>query len=215
MSAPYYQDESIRLYHGDCLEIDAWLQADVLVTDPPYGTEGASGYGRSKLGKRTIANDRTTEVRDAALALWGERPALVFGHPSLPEPPGSWSYRLVWDKRSPGLGAGPWRWQHEMIFIRGRWNKSAPDSSVLSVGRGASADARDRHPHQKPEALMRRLIDGAPGRMLGDPFSGSGSTLVTAKAFGLRAIGVELEERYCEVIAKRLAQGVLDFGDAS
>lgn len=208
----YYQDASVTLYHGDCIDLLRWLDADVLVTDPPYGSEGTSGYGRSALGKRTIENDKDTTVRDRALAMWGDRPAMVFGHPSLPEPPGAWDYRLVWDKRFPGLGSGPWRWQHEAIFVRGPWKKASPDFSVLSVSRGSQNEARDRHPHAKPDALMRRLLDGVPGRTIADPFAGSGSTLVAAKALGLRAVGVELDESHCKVIVARLAQVALDFG---
>ena len=72
---PYYQDDYVTLWHGDCLELaDLWTCADVLVTDPPYGMEHRSGWGA-----RPIAGDETTGARDAALAAWGDRPALVFG----------------------------------------------------------------------------------------------------------------------------------------
>lgn len=212
---PYYSDEFVTPYHGDCLQIDAWLEADVLVTDPPYGSESSSGYGRSALGKRTILNDKDTNARDAALALWGDRPAVVFGHPTIAEPPGCWHFRLVWDKKSPGLGAGAWRWQHELIYLRGAWTKAAPDFSVLSIGRGPQSEARFRHPHAKPAGIMQRLLDGSPAGTIADPFAGSGSTLVAAKQLGRKAIGVELEERYCEIAARRLAQDVLDFGEGA
>ena len=67
---PYYADESVTLYHGDCLTVTEWLTADVLVTDPPYGRNWRQGdlKGDSHAG---IANDHSTEVRDAALTLWG------------------------------------------------------------------------------------------------------------------------------------------------
>src|SRR5690625_2046029 len=105
---PYYQDDFVTLFHGDCLEVaDWWANADVLVTDPPYGSENGVGYGRAggngRSGAAFIANDATTETRDKALALWGTRPAAVFGTPRMPEPPGNWTDRLVWDKREPGL----------------------------------------------------------------------------------------------------------------
>ena len=86
---PYYTDDMVTLYHGDCLEIDAWLDADVLVTDPPYGMAWQSGhmymdrrvaervkeYGQRK----TVAGDDDTTVRDEVLARWGSKPAAVFG----------------------------------------------------------------------------------------------------------------------------------------
>lgn len=74
----------------------------------------------------------------------------------------------------------------------------------------------DGHPAQKPVGLVRRILAVAQvdGIVL-DPFVGSGTTAVAAKALGLRAIGIEAEERYCEIAARRLAQGVLDFGEAT
>lgn len=213
---PYYQDDLITLYHGDCRHIDAWLDADVLVTDPPYGLAAlAESYGRHG---DTIANDLTTEVRDAALSLWGDnKPCLVFGTPRLPDPPGEWQHRLVWDKCEPGLNGGPWRYTHECIFVRGEgWTRrSASSFSVIRYpAQNGSADRRS-HPHRKPVELLHELIEAAPEGVVADPFVGSGTTLRAAKDLGRRAIGVELEERYCEVAAVRLSQEVLPFGEAS
>lgn len=216
---PYYQDEHVTLYHGDCLEIDAWLEADVLVTDPPYGTQFSDanpggGYGRRQnagLGPEgfVIANDGTAETRDAMLALWGDRPAAVFGSPRLPEPPGVWIDRLVWDKKRPGMNGGPWRYRHESIFVSAGFTRRSNDAvSILT----AWPDQRV-HMHAKPLGLMMALIDPAPPGVIADPFAGSGSTLIAARNLGRKAIGVEIEEHYCEVIAKRLDQLCLDFGE--
>jgi DNA modification methylase len=205
---PYYDFGGITIYHGDCREILPTVKADVLVTDPPYGTNQHGGYGRRQLGLQTIENDSDTEIRDEVLCYWGPRDAVVFGSPRRREPNGEWDYRLVWDKKMPGLGA-PWRWQHEMIYLRGTWKNSPGVPSVLSFS--ADNNMRDRfHPHEKPIKLMTALICGIPGDIL-DPFMGSGSTLVAAKELGRRAIGIELEERYCEIAAKRLSQEVFDF----
>ena len=215
----YYQDDHVTLYHGDCLtEHREWLDADVLVTDPPYGSENGVGYGRSggngRVGNAFIANDATTEARDAALAAFGDRPTIAFGTPRMPDPPGHWDHRLVWDKREPGLNGGPWRYTHESIFVRGAgWVRvSASSFSILSFPSGNGTWEKKQHVHAKPVRLMETLIEAAPPGVIADPFSGSGSTLAAAKNLGRKAIGVELEERYCEVIAKRLDQGVLDFG---
>lgn len=217
---PYYQDDLVTLYHGNCLEITEWLTADVLVTDPPYGTENGNGYGRhggnGREGSFYIANDSDTAARDTALSKWGEdRPALVFGSPRMPEPPGRWDERLVWDKREPGLNGGPWRYTHELIFVRGEgWRRvNASSFSVLSFPSGNGTYAKSLHAHAKPVRLMQSLLLAAPYGLIADPFAGSGSTLRAAADLGLRTIGVELEERHCETIAKRLSQQAFDFSD--
>lgn len=150
MSAPYYADDHVTLYHGDCLEVTEWLAADVLVTDPPYGSDETAPFATTHEEVYVLGNGW----------LPGRRPT-VLRYPNL-------------------LGA-----------------------------------RRPDHPTPKPVGLMEWVILCAPDGTVADPFAGSGSTLVAARNLGRRAIGVELEERYCEVIAKRLAQDVLDFGDAS
>lgn len=225
---PYYSEEGITIYHGDCREVDAWLTADVLVTDPPYGTQviggldvNHGGYGRRQNAARdsrhassragvgregfTIAGDMTTEVRDAALALWGDRPVLLFGSPRMPDPPIAVVDRLVWDKKRPGMNGGPWRYRHESIYVSAGFRRV--DDSAVSVIE-AWPDQTD-HIHAKPLTLMWRLVAAAPLGVIADPFMGSGSTLAAAKQLHRRAIGIEIEERYCEIAAKRLAQGVL------
>lgn len=211
---PYYSDEHVRLFLGDCREVTEWLSADVLVTDPPYGLQELSGsYGRAG---RTIVNDLDPGVRDEALRMWGEQPAAIFATPRLPEPPGNWSERLVWDKREPGMNGGPWRYTHELIFVKGcGWvRQSARSFSILSFPSGNGTWEKVQHPHAKPVALMASLIQSAPPGSIAEPFAGSGSTLVAAKICGRRAIGIEADERYCEIAARRLDQGVLDFGEA-
>lgn len=213
----YYQDDYVTLYHGDCLEQTAWLEADVLVTDPPYGTNNMAGNGRGGYGRRqnaglgpegfTIANDTTTEFRDTVLSLWGKRPALVFGSPRLPDPPGEWADRLVWDKKRLGMNGGPWRYQHESIYVtEGFCRVDNGSSSIITA-----FPIQDEHIHAKPIELMESLIAKAPEGLIADPFAGSGSTLVAARNLGRKVVGVELEEKYCELIAKRLSQDTFDF----
>jgi len=215
----YYQDDMVTLYHGDCLtEHREWLDADVLVTDPPYGSgEMAALYGRtpSPAGRgRVIQQDWTTDTRDAALEAWGDRPVVMFGTPRMCEPPGGWSDRLVWDKREPGLNGGPWRYTHESIFVRGEgWTRTGASSfSILAFPSGNGSWEKRQHVHAKPVRLMETLISSAPPGVIADPFAGSGSTLVAAAHLGRVAVGVEIDEGYCELLAKRLAQGALDLG---
>jgi hypothetical protein len=225
MTAPYYADDTVTLYLGDCREIDAWLSADVLIADPPYGIGWArptlpSGHHRG--AHAGIVNDATTEVRDAALSLWGAtRPALVFGSLRA-EYPAGWKRMLVFEKPTVGAGLfgqrGPWLANWEPIFVLGDWPDQTPTRSAVVATRYAAASGysgyvtQAKHPHAKPLDVMESLIDACPPGVIADPCSGTGATLVAAKALGRRAIGVELNEADCEVTARRLAQGVLDFG---
>lgn len=221
MAEPYYQDEFVTLFHGDCLVITDWLDADVLVTDPPYGTQALAnnpkgGYGRRYLYDKgdgvgaQIANDMTTETRDAALKLWlggGDKPMLIFASPRMPEPPFTWADRLVWDKKRLGMNGGPWRYRHESIFVSEGFRRVSDGSSSILT----AFPEQDDHIHGKPLALMETLIESAPEGVIADPFAGSCSTLVAARNLGRKAIGVELEEKYCEILARRLSQQAFNF----
>lgn len=216
---PYYSDDHVTLHHGDCLELTQWVQVgDVLVTDPPYGMGYVSNFSRYG-STAPIAGDTTPELRDACLSAWGgARPALVFGTWRVKRPHAARAL-IVWDKGdSPGMGdlSMPWGSSHEEVYVMGDGFVGKRSGSVIRNNTlPASAGYRTDHPTPKPVALMERLIASCPPGVIADPFAGSGATLVAARNLGRRAIGIELEERYCEVIAKRLAQDVLDFGSAS
>jgi DNA modification methylase len=217
---PYYQDDLITLYHGDCLEITDWLDADVLVTDPPYGISWNSGdfSNATVVVKHTIKNDENPFVRDAALELWGKKPALVFGS-WLVDRPKNVSNRLIWHKASnkPGMRTQPWYSADEEIYQLGTGFQGKPEQNVLVTNDrrdGAYGEvARLGHPTPKPVGLMERLIAKCPDGVIADPFAGSGATLVAARNLGRQVIGIELEERYCELIAKRVSQSAFDFSN--
>lgn len=226
MMEPYYADDAVTLYHGDCLEVDAWLSADVLVTDPPYGIAWKVGKYNGAEKHNGIRNDADTSARDDALALWGNRPAVVFGSPTIAPPPGV-RQALVWQKPVDagifGAHAG-WRRDWEAIYLCGPWQQAtAARSSVIRSGAPSlinltaaryHKDNGTGHPHTKPRDVMETLIAHCPAGVVADPFAGSGSTLLAARAQGRRSISVEIEERYCEVIAQRLSQGDLFGGVA-
>lgn len=224
---PYYADDKVTLYHGDCREVSEWLAADVLITDPPYGIAYHSGGPRtnnagvrSVTEVRTVSGDADASARDKALEMWGDRPALVFGSWRVARPSGV-RQRLIWHKRNtnPGLGSTPWASADEEIYVLGAGFVGAREQNVLVTYEArASAGglaALIGHPTPKPTGLMERLVAKCPPGVIADPFAGSGSTLVAARAQGRKAIGVEIEERYCEDIARRLDQGVLFDGEAS
>lgn len=218
----YYQDNLVALYHGDCLEHpEWWTDADVLVTDPPYGmafvSRGSSKRGRTKKGTSPIVGDHNLYSRDTMLAAWGNRPALVFGTWRAERPRDARTL-LIWDKGLVGMGALdlPWGPSHEEIYVLGTGFVGKRGKSVLHIQGLTSTDPeRFGHPTPKPVPLMETLIAHCPPGVIADPFAGSGSTLVAAKLLGRKAVGVELEEKYCEIAARRLSQGVLDFGGLS
>lgn len=221
---PYYEDDLVTLYHGDCMELaDAWTCADVLVSDPPYGRAWRQGRLTARYeadnSHAGIAGDATTKTRDDALTTWGERPAVIFGDLML-APPDGVKQVLVFQKPPDagvrGATAG-FRRDIEAIYLLGKgWTSGIGGrSSVLTTrattaGGTGSIQGKTGHPHAKPGDIVQTLIAKCPPGVIADPFAGSGSTLVAAKALGRKAIGVELEEKYCEVAAKRLAQDVID-----
>lgn len=216
----YYQDDYVTLYHGDCLtEHREWLDADVLVTDPPYGVRVESRRGDATKSGRTrvpnaIAGDKDADLRNSALGAWGNRPAIVFGSWRIARPGGIKSL-LIWNKEGAysGPSAAPFFTNHEEIYVIGEgWvTAGKPLRSVLTTTEHRSvAAAQSGHPTPKPVSLMEKLIERCPAGIISDPFSGSGSTLVAAKNLGRKAVGVELEEHYCELIAKRLSQDLLE-----
>lgn len=218
---PYFDDGLVQLYHGDCLEVDEWLTADVLVTDPPYGIPGGR-LGRHDAGGIQTHADAvwdSLEVRDLALDAWGvEKPRLVFGTPKDKTPPAHRGVPIVWDKgNSPGMGDHTWPFgaNYELVWVLGDGWSGKRINSVIRSPHSSQAAAAIGHPTPKPVALMELLMSYAPPGVVADPFVGSGSTLVAAQRLGRRAIGVEIDEKYCEIAARRLEQQPLDiFGGA-
>lgn len=214
----YYQDDYVTLYLGDCLEQTAWLEADVLVTDPPYGVAWQSSTMSNAIvpNQQTVANDATPEVRDKALELWGKRPALVFGSWRVDRPKGV-NNRLIWHKAAniPGMRASAWYSADEEIYQIGTGFVGKPEQNVLVTHDrrdGAYGEvAKYGHPTPKPVGLMERLVAKCPEGVIADPFAGSGATLIASRNLGRKAIGVEMEEKYCELIATRLSNQVMDF----
>ncbi len=213
---PYYEHDGITIYHGDCREVlPAMLffpATGVIVMDPPYGINHTSSYGSSWENTR-IANDNSTDLRDWLIERLSPCPMVVFGTWKIQKPTQT-KQMLVWDK-GPAFGMGdlrfPWKNSFEEIYVIGNGFKGKRDEGVLRGAPVVSWESRGRkHPHEKPTWLMAHFIGKSQGDVL-DPCMGTGPTLIAAKDLGRKAIGIEIEERYCEIAAKRLAQGVLEF----
>ena len=222
---PYYQDAAVTLYHGDCREILPQLKADAVICDPPYGC------GVNYLSFDDSRDDYWPWMRSMVALMRASAPVVAFTHrnAALSELKG-FDWVGVWDKIAAGgvrVGNSPLIAQWEPIFFYGihtlgtQTNGYSDVFRVLperagntngQVGRAKwSVGSSAAHPCPKPVTLMGHLINavGQLGTTMLDPFAGSGTTLEAARNLGKRAIGIEIEERYCEIAAKRLRQEVL------
>jgi DNA modification methylase len=209
---PYYEQSGVTIYHGDCRDVLPSLSVGLILTDPPYGVAHKSNHGATWAGSQ-IANDVDTTARDDMLRLCAGRPAVVFGSWKAPRPLGLRAV-LIWDK-GPASGMGdlafPWKNSFEEIYILGDgWAGPARDEGVIRGHVMVTWESMGRqHPNQKPEGLMLYFLARHQATPVLDPFMGSGTTLVAAKRLGRLAIGIEIDERYCEIAARRLAQEAL------
>lgn len=208
---PYYEHGGITIYHGDCREILP-IECDVIVSDPPYGMAVDTGK-LQRIGKPTY---RWHDVEHSGgvcveLLLSMQKPMVLFGANNyasrLPDHAG-W---IVWDKQADGFAQGS---PAELA-----WTNCLTNLRMFRLNyRGFTTKGDPKfHPMQKPERLMRWILElpDLPTGLVLDPFMGAGSTIRAAKDVGRRAIGIEIEERYCEVAAQRLSQEVLDLGGAA
>jgi len=233
---PYYEQDGITIYHGDCRAVlpriapprTGSASFDLLLTDPPYGIKMAKS-GRVGTSASTGFSGKTgkmVEVRDYGASAWDDKTAdegvavarglcrhqIIFGGNFYDLPPSScW---LVWDKDNTGDFADcELAWTNLKKAVRKltyRWNGMLQEPGVPRTIRV--------HPTQKPEAVIRWALMQAPAdvKTVLDPFMGSGTTLVAVKRLGRRAVGIEVEEKYCEIAAERLQQGALDlFGESA
>jgi site-specific DNA-methyltransferase (adenine-specific) len=212
---PYYADDLVTIYHGDCAEIMPGLTVDVVVTDPPYN--GDLRYGPNTDDSRSWESyEDWLDCRIALMEAAARGPVLVFvSKPGLirmavKRPPKwvmSWSGAFG---QPAGNMAGTFilpAWEPALLYGNlGTFRHGLRDS--WHVAPSSDFEGRD-HPCPKPLSLMRRIVDDMPGSSVLDPFAGSGTTLLAAKEAGRHAIGIEIEERYCEIAARRCSQEVL------
>jgi site-specific DNA-methyltransferase (adenine-specific) len=240
---PYYSREGVTLFHGDVIEtLDTLAIANLplVITDPPYASGARRDADRQVRGSMLRSMEDEDWFTHDAMTNWGftwflravfvrlrvslDEGAHIYACIDWRQTPNLYglleasgfrvNHCLVWDKQHFGMGAY-WRNQHENIVFASKGQPAAMRDrgmgSVISCS--GVHHANKEHPTEKPVALMERLMRGAPGDLVLDPFAGSGTTLVAAVRLGRRAIGIEIEERYCEIAARRLdrelAQGSL------
>ena len=212
---PYYEDDAVTIYHGDAREILPALTFDVVVTDPPYGI-GYEQTMKSAPKWESVNGDESDVLARWVIEAVHPTPMLVFGanhFPSALPEPGRW---VCWDKRVVEAADRMLGSPFELAWMNGPdkagFMYRIQHAGVVNADRGANNanNMKRRHPTQKPVTLMKRIIaDHFPTGVIADPFMGAGSTLRAAKDLGRRAVGIEIEERYCEAAVARLAQEVL------
>ena len=218
---PYYSKDGITIYHGDCREILPTLgPVDLVLTDPPYGIDGGRGGGNRRRGKGNYTavgwEDNPEYIAEVCVPIIeyavanAGRCIVTPGTTNMNLYPLPNDVGCFWTPASTGFGS----WGHTTfnpIFYYGRDPRAGkgqfPNGRTITEQAGVVG-----HPCPKPLIPWKwLLIKGSVEStdIIVDPFMGSGTSLRAAKDLGRRAIGIEIEERYCEVAVKRLAQEVL------
>ena len=198
MTQPYYQDDAVTIYNADCRDVLPTLdKVDLLLTDPPYGK-------RLNYGGKT--DDSTDWFKENTRWLVSLEVPLIFTCPSskiydIPKP----DWIAVWHKPlSFGFWSTPMLPHWEAICIYTQPLKITRSDVFVS-----NPEKPNGHPAPKPLSLLREILSVFPAEIVVDPFMGSGTTLRAAKDLGRKAIGIEIEERYCEIAADRMSQTVM------
>jgi site-specific DNA-methyltransferase (adenine-specific) len=233
---PYYSDGEIVIYNGDCLELlhtSPFALMGALVTDPPFAFAGGLSNGMQSAADDQFFSRWWGDVcellagslmQDAEGFIWCDwRTARIFsdGFRRTDQiKPFRLAQMLYHYREMPGMGQ-PFRSSVDMIgYLRGPKAKGLRIQNTTHnwISQYWYYGRHDFHPAEKSHDVAAQLIAWCSDDddTILDPFMGSGTTLVAAKRLGRRAIGIEIEEKYCEIAAKRLAQGALDlFGEAS
>lgn len=223
---PYYQDAHVALYHGDSREVlpDLVGEFDTLLTDPPYASAAATATtGRAKAkwggnwGDMSLVALMVEATLDAAPMATGHQVYWFTDHLAYAAtvPVMFRRYQnvqsIVWDKVDLGMGA---RFRKQTEFIVYAWNLGAPEfpsANSRDLIRRRAVPGRERvHSAEKPIDLIIDLLSPSGARSVLDPYAGSGTTLAAARLLGMTAVGIEIEERNCEVAATRLAAAPQD-----
>ena len=189
---PYYEDESVTIYNADCRDVLPTLdKVDLVLTDPPYGLDFAEWDGEIPEWF-----DVAREISDTVA--FTTAPTTVWDYPR-PDWMACW-YRPAAQSRTAYGGFNHWT----PILVYGKC--SLPTDTKQLHAMAFAQKSGYEHPSPKPVQLFHWLLTGLKGDTVLDPFMGSGTTLRAAKDLNRKAIGIEIEERYCEIAAKRMSQ---------
>ena len=211
---PYYQDEWVTIYHGDCREILPELpKVDLVLTDPPYGISLDLSWLESVNKKRLPSKSIDKIIGDDGsldLDLLFDYPRwVVFGFPYiLSKKATGW---LVWDKQPGLMDADRTMTTPVEMALTNCWKGFRMVRCMWAGYMRDNGEHRFAHPTQKPQKVISYCINKASelGDTILDPFLSSGTTAYCAKKLNRKCIGIEIEEKYCEIAAKRCSQSVM------
>lgn len=219
---PYFETELGKLYHGDCLEVMPRLEpVDLVLTDPPYGIDYQSARRTDKLlWKPKTINDTKpftdwlkiipNHLRNGGRLICFYRWDMQEIFKKKIELSGlTIKSQIIWDKIIHGMGdlSGEYAPQHENIFyaVKGnyKFNGKRP-KTILRYMR--VLPEKLLHPNEKPVGLMQDFILSLTNKksFITDCFLGSGTTAIACERLNRKWIGIEIEEKYCEIAAKRI-----------
>ncbi len=220
---PYYQDENVVIYNADCRDVLPTLdKIDLVLTDPPYGIDGARGGGNKARGKGlyepTGWEDTPDYIKEIVIPVIEicikrfKRVVITPGQTHLRDYP---QWKTIGAFMSPAATSFS-SWGRN-IWTPILYYGKDPRAGISQVPNGHTMhDVSDvkGHPCPKPLKSWRWLLNKSilEHETVLDPFMGSGTTLRAAKDLGRKAIGIEIEERYCEIAAERMSQTVMKFG---
>lgn len=223
---PYYQDDHVTLYHGDALTILPEIDyAGCLILDPPYHMSPNTFRGIDDGAASSIATPirlLTETFRHAYRVLPDGGAAFIFCDwrrgPDVTYLATLAGLRIstcvAWTRNRTGTG-GMFRGAWDPIYVASKGSPTIRDKGAIPNVVNADHPTDKEHPYEKPAKVWHHLLSRIPETVVLDPFAGSGTSAFAAAQHGHRWVGIEADERHCESIARRLAQDVLDFGDAS
>ena len=210
---PYYDHNGITIYHGKCLDVLPQIEpVDLVLTDPPYNV----GIDYGEIKDNMLIEEYNKNIKTLKLLCGGAEWAILLG--SKTETLLTWWKNFENAKQiiirvgaSVNTSLGGFRPQYRVVLTTKKSLKWWSDlwEDIRFPGEGYFFnEQRHNHPCHAPLRLMKKLIEclSEPKIIILDPFMGSGTTLVAAKELGRKAIGIEIEEKYCEIGATRIAQ---------
>jgi len=227
----YFQTDTVTLYHGDSFEVMAGMadeSVDCVITDPPYTSYVHKNARSNRTGEAVSHIDFVSFTDDDLIKSFTESAritktwvisTLAFEHSYMfsQNPPSGLDFKRlgVWVKNNPmpqmssdrpGHGWESISYMHK-AGVKSKWNGGGSHGNYVS-----NLATPTGHPTPKPVKMFSSFVErfSNPNDLIFDPFAGGGTTLVAAHNMGRRAIGVELDEKYCEIIAKRLSQQSFD-----